>query len=129
MADLKLKTSGYTAQTAYLELHKVFMVTKLSHYKVKSFAAHEALGKTYDSLDGLLDSITEKLIGYSGEDPGVLALGSITPATTVEVGNMIMGIAKRLETFAEEKGYCDIENLAQEVSGVGAQLIYLSRFA
>lgn len=128
MADLKLNIPGYTVQTAYLEIHKIFLTVKLSHYTTKSFAAHSALGRTYDDLNSLLDSITEKLIGYSGEEPKDLNIGSISSSLPKDLGNSIKLIGERLEEFACSKDYSDIENLAQELSGVGAQLIYLSRF-
>lgn len=129
MSDLKLKISNsYTVQTAYTEIHKVLLITKLSHYTTKSFAAHEALGKAYDSITDLIDTITEKLIGYSEIDPTSLSIGTITVMEPRMLGISIIGIAERLEDFAEAKEYCDIENLAQELSGVGAQLKYLSRF-
>lgn len=129
MAELRLKTpTGYTVQTAYTELHKIFLVTKLSHYVTKSFAAHEALGRTYDSLENLIDTITEKLVGYSDIDPASLSIGTISAMEPRTLAISIMGIAERLEEFADAKEYGDIENLAQELSGVGAQLKYLSRF-
>jgi len=129
MSDLKLKVpTGYTVQTAYTEIHKIFLVSKLSHYLTKSFAAHEALGRTYDALNDLIDKITEQLIGYSEIDPANLVIGTITPIEPRALGISIIGIAERLEDFAESKEYCNIENLAQELSGVGAQLKYLSRF-
>lgn len=128
MSDLKLKVPSYTIQMAYTEIHKVLLTAKLSHYLTKSFAAHEALGRTYDSLNALIDAITEKLIGYSEVDPQNLVIGTISPMEPRALGISIIGIAERLEDFAEVKEYCDIENLAQELSGVGSQLKYLSRF-
>lgn len=124
----QLKVPAYTPQTAYVDLHRLLIVTKLSHYVTQSFAAHEALGKTHDALNGLVDDITEKLIGYSSIDPQALAIGTLSSLPVATLAQAIIATAKKLETFAEEKGYCDIENLAQELSGVGAKLKYLSRF-
>lgn len=118
----------YTPKLAYTELHKLFLQVKLSHYTTKSFAAHEAFGRIYDTLNDLIDGITEKLIGYSGEDPITFEIGTVLAMKPAEVAVAIMGVAERLENFAEAKEYCDIENLAQELSGAGAQLKYLSRF-
>jgi hypothetical protein len=130
MSDLKLKVPvGYTEQTAYTEIHKLFLMVKLSHYKTRSFAAHEALGRTYDSLNDLIDNITEKLIGYSGIDPTTFVIGTVMALSPKELGKYILKASKKLEDYAEVKEYCDIENLAQELSGVGAQLTYLSRFS
>jgi DNA-binding ferritin-like protein len=128
--SLKADTApkNYTVQTAYTELHKLFLQVKLSHYTTKSYAAHSALGKTYDDMNDLIDTITEKLIGYSGEDPQALGIGSVLSMEPTQLAIAIMGAAERLEDFAEANEYCDIENLAQELSGIGAQLKYLSRF-
>lgn len=130
MAKLELKIpSGYNEQTAYTEIHKLLLTVKLSHYKTKSFAAHEALGRTYDAVNELIDTITEKLIGYSDADPQDFQIGTVSVMAPRMLGIFIIGIAERLEDYAEAKEYCDIENLAQELSGVGSQLKYLSRFS
>ena len=130
MATLRLNANmaSYSPQNAYTDLHKLLLQVKISHYVTKSFAAHSALGETYDDVNDLIDTITEKLIGYSGIDPQPFQIGTISPMEPSPLGTMIMGIAKKLEDYAEKIEYCDIENLAQELSGVGAQLIYLSRF-
>ena len=119
---------NYTVQTAYTELHKLFLQVKLSHYTTKSFAAHQAFGRTYDALNDLIDSIVEKLIGYSSEDPQSLSIGNVLSMEPAQLAIAIIGAGERLEEFAESVDYSDIENLAQELSGIGAQLKYLSRF-
>lgn len=120
--------SAYNPQTVYNEIHRLFMTTKVSHYKTKSLAAHEAFGRTYDSLNSLIDSITEKLVGYSGVDVDALVIGTVNPVEPATLASIIMTTGEKLEAWANSKDYCDIENLAQELSGVGAQLKYLSRF-
>lgn len=115
-------------QKIYSELHRLLMQSKLCHYKTKSYAQHEAFGRIYDALGGLIDGITEKLIGYSSEDPENLALGTITVVSLTELADSIMSTGKKIQDFANAKSYLDIENLAQEVSGVGAQLKFLSRY-
>ena len=121
--------SSFNEQSVYTELHKLLLTIKLSHYRTRSFAAHEALGRTYDTVNDLIDTITEKLIGYSDVDPADLVVGTVSVQLPKELGSSIISTAKKIEELAEAKEYCDIENLAQELSGVGAQLIYLSRFA
>jgi len=123
-----LQASTYTEQQIYTDIHKLLLTAKLSHYKTKSFAAHEAFGRIYDSINSLIDEITEQLIGYSGIDPADLAIGSVTAKLPKELSDYIIMVARKLEVYAESKTYCNIENLAQELSGVGAQLKYLSRF-
>jgi hypothetical protein len=129
MDPLKLDTSGpYSAQTAFTALHKLLLQAKLSHYLTKSFPAHEALGRTYDAIEGLTDTITEELIGYAGVDPTSLVIGTVQAQGVKEFAKTIMAEALKLEEFAGKNKYCNIENLAQELSGAGAQLMYLSRF-
>ena len=121
--------SSFNEQSVYTELHKLLLTVKLSHYRTRSFAAHEALGKTYDTVNDLIDTITEKLIGYSDVDPADLVVGTVSVQLPKELGSSIISTARKIEELAEAKEYCDIENLAQELSGAGAQLRYLSRFA
>lgn len=126
--DLKLDTVSYTEQTAYTFLHKTLLQVKLSHYVTRQFPAHEALGRTYDGIAGMIDEITEQLIGYSGKDPAGLVIGTLQAGTPAELADAITAGARKLEKYAESKEYCNIENLAQELSGLGAQLKYLTRF-
>lgn len=39
---------------------------RMFHWQTKSFAQHEAFGKTYDSLEGLIDTFVEVYIGKYG---------------------------------------------------------------
>ena len=41
---------------------------RLHHWGTKSYATHKALGKLYESLDGLIDTFTEAYIGIEGRD-------------------------------------------------------------
>lgn len=116
-------------QSLYSSLHKLLLISKLAHYKTKSFAAHEALGKTYDAVNSLLDEITEQLIGYSGTDPDEFVIGTVQGTTTDNVATMIITVATQVCSFAKTNSYQNIENLGQELSGTGAKLKYLSRFS
>jgi hypothetical protein len=121
----KFKSSpGFTIQTAFTELHRLLLVAKLSHYRTKKFPAHEAFGRTYDSILDLVDTITEQLVGYSGTDPGDMPVATITTREVTALADDLMLFANKLIAFAEEAGYPNIENLGQELSGVGAQLKY-----
>lgn len=111
------------------ELHRTLMLLKLSHYETKSFAAHEALGKIYDTVNDLADDITEKLIGYSGEVPKNFELGTVAALPVTSLATHIMGLGHQLAKFAGKNSYDDVENLAQELSGAGAKLKYLSRLS
>lgn len=41
---------------------------RLHHWGTESYAAHKALGKLYEGLDGLIDTFTEAYIGIHGRD-------------------------------------------------------------
>lgn len=123
-----LQRSPYTEQQVYTDIHKLLLTVKLSHYKTRSLAAHEAFGRVYDTVNDLIDDITEKLVGYSEIDPTEFQIGTVTAKLPKELGQFIIAIAKKIELLAADKDYPDIANKAQELSGAGAQLKYLSRF-
>lgn len=41
---------------------------RLHHWGTQSYSAHKALGKAYESLDGILDTFAESYIGVYGRD-------------------------------------------------------------
>jgi hypothetical protein len=122
-----MEQSSLTPATIYNELHKLLVLAKLSHYKTRSYAAHGAFGRIYDDLNDLVDGITEKLIGYSAVDPISFTI-SVVATEPAALAGTIMAFGKKLEEYGDAKGYCDIENDAATLSGIGAQLMYLSRF-
>jgi len=98
------------------------------HHNTTSYAAHKALDGAYDELNDLKDSIVEKLIGYTGKRISKLSLSSLsgyTESANIQVADEIMTFAIQLEQFGKTNRMPDIENLAQEYNGVGAQLKYL----
>lgn len=125
--NIKLDT-GYTAQSAYIFLHRILLQLKLSHYVTKHYPAHEAFGTVYATIEGMVDDITEQLIGYSGVDPKSLAIGNVDVLGVAELGDLIVREGRKLQDFASRNEYSNIENLAQELSGAGAKLKYLKRF-
>jgi DNA-binding ferritin-like protein len=98
------------------------------HLNTTSFAEHKALDFLYNELVGYKDEISEKLQGYMGKMIGSLKLESMPDYSTTaskKLAKEIMDFAKDLEEYAEDKEYCDIENIAQGLSGVGAKTNYL----
>jgi len=99
------------------------------HLDTKSFATHSALKTLYTGLDGFKDEISEKLMGYlGGKRIGKITIDEI-PAYS---DSAVSGLAEEIKEFgyevyewAGEKKYCDIENLAQGLSGLGASVSYL----
>lgn len=98
------------------------------HHNTTSYAQHKALDFAYEKLDDLKDDIVEQIIGYTGErikNLNLTHLSNFSEELVKSLPQEIMSFAKELEDWAEEKGYCNIENLAQEYSGIGAKLNYL----
>jgi hypothetical protein len=97
------------------------------HHSTKLFPMHEAMGKLYDGLEDAKDELIEKCIGYTGMRYKTLKVETYpmySDALAVQVAKEVMMFAKDLEDWAEENGYCDIENLAQSYSGLGAHALY-----
>lgn len=99
------------------------------HLDTKSFAQHKALGKLYEGLIDFRDEISEKLMGYmDGKRIGSIKVGALpefTDKAAMELAKEVRDFGAELEEFAEENEYCDIENVAQSLSGLGAQTVYL----
>jgi hypothetical protein len=126
--NLPLDTKSYSPQTAYVFLHRLLLELKLSHYITKQYPAHEAIGATYSAIEGMIDGITEELMGYSGVDPTALAIGTVSAMTPVQLADHIIKDAGKLLEYASKKGWHNVENVAAELSGAGAKLKFLSRY-
>jgi DNA-binding ferritin-like protein len=103
-----------------LQLHEL-------HWQTKSFAEHEALGKIYDKVFDFKDEIVEKIMGYSGVRTKAMPVEQIkdwAPGLSTQVVNDLKIFAKQLEEFGEANNMCDIENIAQSLSGEAAQCLY-----
>lgn len=108
-------------------LYLIPMKVQFCHHLTSSYSAHKALDKAYDELNDLKDEIVEKIIGYSQKFTSVKleSLENYTEMMNLSVAGEIMKFGEILKIWASEKGYSDIENLAQTYSGVGAKLKYL----
>ncbi len=99
------------------------------HLNTKSFAEHSAMSAFYTSLDGFKDEISEKLMGYmGGKRIGEITLDKIpaySSGASDKLANEVLVFSKELMEWAEENEYCDIENVAQGLSGEAAKVIYL----
>jgi DNA-binding ferritin-like protein len=98
------------------------------HLSTTSFAEHKALDFLYNELVGVKDEISEKIQGYQGKMIGAIKLEAIpdySNSASKKLAKEIIDFAYQLEEFGEEKQYCDIENLAQGLSGTGAKFNYL----
>jgi hypothetical protein len=98
----------------------------LIHWQTTSYAEHQALGALYDYVHDFKDGVIEKLMGYMGKRPSGVKHYPIQPSAiansvVAELGNY----AYELYEWAGANHYCDVENLAQELSGEAAKTKYL----
>ena len=99
------------------------------HQQTKGGWEHDALGKLYEGVAEFEDDIPEKIMGYMGGK----RLGSLNRMPIPEYGGheSSVKLAKELIDFAYEvyewagdNHYCDVENKAQELSGLAAKTVY-----
>jgi len=99
------------------------------HHDTKSFAEHMALGGLYEALEKYRDEIPEKLMGYmGGKRIGNIELDEIPSYShdaAVKLAEDVRDFGYELYEWAGKKKYCDIENIAQALSGDGAKTVYL----
>ena len=122
MGKTALNLDTIKAKLTYfeLQLHEL-------HWATKSLAEHLALGDAYDMVFDLKDEIVEKIMGYTGTRTKPMPVETIKPYSIGmpdQVISELMTFAKQLEAYGESTGYCDIENIAQSLSGDAAKIKY-----
>lgn len=127
--EVESKEPKLTPEAIQSKLFSLSDAAHKLHLDTKSYAEHKALGKLYEGLVDFRDEISEKLMGYqSGKRIGKLKLEDIpeyTDGASLKLANEVLDFAYELYEWAGEKHYCDIENTAQSLSGLGAQTVYL----
>jgi hypothetical protein len=84
-----------------------------------------ALGSLYEYVHSFRDGVIEKLMGYMQTR---LKAFPIVSVSTVDSQKLVMELCDwsyALYEWAGENDYCDVENLAQELSGEAAKAKYL----
>lgn len=98
----------------------------LLHWQTQSYAEHQALGSLYDQVHDFKDDVIEKLMGYMGKRPKAFKMQPIVDSTSsTSVVQELKSFAHDLMTWAENNQYCDVENMAQDLSGKAAKTLYL----
>lgn len=98
---------------------------ELLHWQTTSEPEHRALGGLYEYIDDFKDDVIEKLIGYVGARPVAYKRDPLLAISSVALVNAVGEFAYALYEWAGENHYCDIENMAQELSGKAAKTKYL----
>jgi hypothetical protein len=103
---------------------------KINHWQTKGIARHEAFGKTYDDLGGLIDEFVEISMGkygrfvLDGDEKNItlINLSEMNPS------DMIKTCADALIEFSsdlDESRDTDLLNLRDEMLGLLNKLLYL----
>lgn len=99
------------------------------HLNTSSFAEHNALSCLYKGMNDFKDEVSEKLMGYmDGKRIGKIKIDEIpdySKSSSMNLANEILLFAYDLYEWAAKKKYCDIENIAQSISGLASKTIYL----
>lgn len=125
----KLKKADLTPENIQGKLFWLRDAAHKYHLDTKSFAEHKALDGLYSGVGGFVDDISEKLMGYmGGKRIGKLKIDEVpdySHGEAVKLAEEVKEFGYELYEWAGDKKYCDIENIAQSLSGLGAQTIYL----
>lgn len=127
---LKIKKEGeLTPEYIQGKLFSFYDIAQKFHHDTKSYAEHNALQTLYSVLGGYRDEIPEKLMGYmGGKRIGKIELDPIPAYSheeSVKLAEEVRDFGYELYEWAGKKKYCDIENIAQSLSGDGAKVLYL----
>ena len=122
-----MATSELTLETILEKFVYFETQIHLLHLQTPSHAEHSVLN-AYSEVGDSSDEILEKLMGYENRKVKAHKFTPIvdyTPSMPNKILNDLKAFAKQLESFAASKGYSDIENMAQSLSGSAAKTLYL----
>jgi hypothetical protein len=120
MAGAELSLEGVASKLTFFQLQ-----LQLLHWQTLSFAEHKATDSLYEFVSSFKDDVMEKLMGYANRRVKAYPLFPLNTDNSVSIVNNILNFSYSLEKWAEANKYCDIENLAQELSGAAAKTKYL----
>ena len=99
----------------------------LLHFQTPSLSEHKAL-QIWDILPDQLDEFTEKIMGYEGRKIKSYSTAPIVDYSMEmpkKIINDLKEFAGQLESYGRLKGYPDVENMAQSLSGEASRTLYL----
>ena len=104
-------------------------VAHFYHQETKGGWEHDALGQLYKGVEDFQDDIPEKIMGYmGGKRLGKLNRIQVpeysSSADSMKLAKDLISFSHELMLWAEDHEFCDIENLAQGLSGLGAKTVY-----
>lgn len=100
---------------------------------IGSHAEHIALDGLYKGIQDKQDSILEQMMGYLMKPINAPSTTTSSPTyrntqDSITLCTEIMEFARRLQMYANEQRMSNIENIAQELSGLAAETRYFLMF-
>jgi len=120
MNNSEMSLESVAAKLTYFQVQ-----LHLQHWQTMSYAEHKALDKLYDFVVGFTDDVVERLMGYTNRRVKVFTIPPLSAELSTATVNNILTFAYNLQEWADENHYCDIENLAQSLSGEAAKTKFL----
>lgn len=123
------KEKGLTPELIRDKLFYFRDAAHLYHQETKGGWEHDAMGKLYDAIADYQDDIPEKIMGYMGGK----RLGGLSKIdvpeykgheSSVKLAKDLIDFAYEVYEWAGENKFCDVENKAQELSGVAAKTVH-----
>lgn len=124
---MKSASSEMTLETIAAKFSYFFEQIHLIHLQTPSHAEHSALNIWEDVVDAK-DAILEELMGYEGRKVKAYKMEIISdysPGMPTRIVTDLKNFARQLEQWADGRGYSNIENMAQDLSGKAARVLYL----
>ena len=123
--SLAPSTGEFTPESIIHRLSFFYEQVHHLHFNTTSFAEHGALNFWKDLVE-YKDKIGELLLGYQAPKRfGVMPQITIGNPSPVEVLKQVISFAHTLDQWADKKGYMDLCNIAQELEGDAAKVMYL----
>jgi hypothetical protein len=98
----------------------------LLHWRTNSYAEHMALGGLYEFIQSFRDDVVEKLMGYASRKVNLFKPELLSESiSSNEVVDSLITFSHSLMTWARSNQYCDVDNMAQSLSGEAAKIKYL----
>lgn len=102
---------------------------RIFHWQTDSYAEHKAFGKTYESLDGLIDEFVETFMGvYGRSKPTTTFQITLKPLTDRSVVDYVISdFISYLDDLSNQnlKNHTDLLNLRDSLRGEVNKLRYL----
>lgn len=125
--SLSIEEESYTFESLVSDLFNIQNTLEHLHFTTKVEPIHRALGEAYDETLKLKDEIIEHIIGIRNGEPYnyLLLPSSLSNTSSVEeIANRLCLVGQEIQSFAKQNNYSSVENLSQELYGVGAKLKY-----